>query len=337
MDHWIRRYQSAYSHLHPSPQVQRAVDGMHTSSRSGRYVRRFSGVLAAALLLLALLGCGVAAVVYTEDIQGLFAWRWQQLTGQPMAPEQSALVERLSQEINQSQTVNGITVTLDSATVGEEVFYLLVRVEDSGRVGGAGYGFGDFDLQISPDPSAQLHGVGGCGWSSQGADQEGRPLYLVKHQYAAQDDASPHAAPLRITLTLTNLCRGTGSGRELLAEGVWRFQAVLDRTQIPAPIHLSDAQAHVTDYFSQEVFEGTFTNIQVTSTGITYDQAFADDQFPDFFPVLILTDGTEVPGADGYGSRLTQGSFRCSHQWSVPVDLALAQAVRFGDTELPIP
>ena len=141
MDDWIRRYQSAYSHLRPSPRVQTAVTGMRPSSRSGHYVRRVSGVLAAALLLLALLGCGAAAVVYIQDIQGLFAWRWQQLTGQPMAPEQSALVERLSQEINQSQTVNGVTVTLDSATVGDDVFYLLVRVEDSGRIGRKGCGF----------------------------------------------------------------------------------------------------------------------------------------------------------------------------------------------------
>lgn len=337
MDDWIRHYQSAYSHLHPSPQVQKVVAGMRPTSQSGHYVRRVSRVLVAALLLLALLGCGVAAVIYIEDIQGLFARRWQQLTGQSMAPEQSALVERLSQEINQRQTVNGVTVTLDSATVGDDVFYLLVRVEDRDRIGRKGCSFENFDVQISPDPASQLQGIGGCGWSTQGTDEEGRSLFLVEHQYTAEDGSSFDPAPLQITLTLTNLCRGSGDDYQLLADGVWSFQAVLDRTQIPPPIHLSDIQAYVTDYFSEEVFEGTFTNIQVSSTGITYDQTFADGQFPDFFPVLVQLDGTEIPGANGFGSKLTEDTFRCTHQWSVPVDLTLAAAVRFGDTEIPIP
>ena len=63
MDEWIKRYQSTYSHLSAPARVREAVAQMRPSVRPGRYVRRLSGVLLAALVLLALLGCGAAAVV----------------------------------------------------------------------------------------------------------------------------------------------------------------------------------------------------------------------------------------------------------------------------------
>lgn len=329
MDEWMNRYQDTFSHLSAPPQVQEAVTRMRPGTRSPRYVRRLSAAMAALLLLLALLGCGAAAVAYGENIQSLFARRWQQLTGQSMEESQSAFLDHLSQEIGQSQTVNGVTVTLDSAAVGADVFYLLVRVETDG----GSCSFDQFDLAVAPDPLAGLEGMGGCGWSSQGTDAQGRPLLLFTQSYLALDSFAPDARPLALTLTLTDLYQGTGT-----VEGTWQFQVSLDRTQIPRPVSLPDTWATVADIFTEEEATGHFTNIQVSSTGLRYDQRFPDEENPDFLPTLVLRSGAEIPGGNGNGIRIREdGTLRCSVQWNIPVDLEEAVCVRLGDTDLPIP
>lgn len=142
---------------------------------------------------------------------------------------------------------------------------------------------------------------------------------------------------MEVTLSLTDLCRGSGSDQRVAVEGTWEFQFTLDPVQSPPPVALPDTWATVTDYFTQERYTGLFTNIQVTSTGLHYDLTVENGDLPDFIPLLILDDGTEVSGWEGSGSRVGEDTFRCAHRWSVPVDLSQAAAVRFGDTDIPLP
>ena len=342
MDELSTVYEKAFTAIHPSEQVREAVllMGREASPSPLRFVRRLSTAAAAVLVLLALLGCGAAAVVYGEGIQGFFARQWERLTGAPMDEGQTALIEHLSQNLNLSQTVDGVTVTLDSVTVGSDMFYLLVRVEDAGLAGREGCGFEFFDITLPPDPLLEVEDLGGCGWSSQGTDPEGRPLFLVEQSYQVREGLEADPRPLEVTLTLTNLCRGAGSDQVILAEGAWAFHFTLDRSQILPPISLPDTQAVVTDYFSGERYSGLFSQIQVTNTGIRYNQSFETDDFPDFVPLLILNDGTEISGGDGSGTRIgarEDHTFLCARRWSVPVDLSQAAAVRFGDTDIPLP
>ena len=339
MDEFKSVYENAFTGVGPSANVRDRILSMGREEPLSplRFVRRLSTAAAAVLVLLALLGCGAAAVVYGEGIQGFFARQWERLTGAPMGESQTALLDHLSQDLSLSQTVDGVTVTLDSATIGSDMFYLLVRVEDAGLAGGGSCGFEFFDVTLSPDPLLGAEELGGYGWSSQGTDQEGRPLLLVEQSYQVREGLETDASPLEVTLTLTNLCRGAGSDQVILAEGTWTFHFTLDRSQIPPPVSLPDTQVVVTDYFSGERYAGLFTNIEVTSTGLCYDQTFEHDDFPDFIPLLILNDGTEISGGDGYGTRVGEDTFRCVRRWSVPVDLSQAAAVRFGDTDIPLP
>ena len=84
------------------------------------FVRRLSAVGAAAVLLLFLLGCAVVGTVYGQSIQSWFAHYWQAVNHREMSQGQAALIDHLTQDINQSQTVDGVTVTVDSATVGDD-------------------------------------------------------------------------------------------------------------------------------------------------------------------------------------------------------------------------
>ena len=86
MDELSTVYEKAFTAARPSEQVREAVllIGREASPSPLRFVRRLSTAAAAVLILLALLGCGAAAVVYGEGIQGFFARQWERLTGAPI-------------------------------------------------------------------------------------------------------------------------------------------------------------------------------------------------------------------------------------------------------------
>ena len=75
--------------------------------------RRLPVALIAAILALVLMGAGVVAIVYGDSIQSWFGHYWEQVTGQPMSDQHTALIDHLSQEIDLAQTVGDVTVTVD--------------------------------------------------------------------------------------------------------------------------------------------------------------------------------------------------------------------------------
>ena len=100
----------------------------HESVTPRMLKRRFPAALIAAVLAMFLMGAGVAAIIYGDSIQNWFSHYWEIITGQQMSDEQATTIDHLSQEIGLSQTVGDVTVTVDSATVGYDNFFLLLRV-----------------------------------------------------------------------------------------------------------------------------------------------------------------------------------------------------------------
>ena len=92
------------------------------------HFRRIPTALIAAIIALLLMGVVAAAAIYGSNIQSWFASQWEALTGQPMSNNQTAIIDHLSQDIGTSQSVENVTVSVDSATVGDDCFYLLLRV-----------------------------------------------------------------------------------------------------------------------------------------------------------------------------------------------------------------
>ena len=86
-------------------------------------------VMAVAAVLVVVVLMGAAAVKYYDSIQGWFELTWEYMTGQEMTTRQAAFIERLSQDIGISQTVDGVTITVDSATAVGDVAYLLKKFE----------------------------------------------------------------------------------------------------------------------------------------------------------------------------------------------------------------
>lgn len=90
---------------------------------------RWSVAVLAAILTTLLIGAGVAAIRYGDSIQNWFHHSWEAITGRQMSEEQAAIIDHLSQELELSQEVGGVTVSVDSATVGYDNFFLLLRVD----------------------------------------------------------------------------------------------------------------------------------------------------------------------------------------------------------------
>ena len=317
---------------------ERIIEMSEGQTRPPHFVRRLSTVAAAAVLLLFLLGCAVVGTVYGQSIQSWFAHYWQAVNHQAMSEGQTAMIDHLTQEIHQSQTVDGVTVTVDSATVGDDNFFLLLRVEGADFSKRWGYRFEEMTMEFSPDPTEADDGLGGYGFQYQGLDGDGSALMLMDMGYASSKGFQADTSPLEVTLTLTDLVESGGSHEELLTQGTWSFAFTLDRSQIPAPVSLPDTSIEVMDRSREHTIQVELTNLQVTNTGARFQYSPSRAAMDELRVTLILKNETEIRDGGSFGTGMEDGDgMFVSYQWSVPADLEEAAALRIGDVEIPIP
>lgn len=302
--------------------------------------RRLSAALVAAAAALLLMGCGVAAILYGDSIQSWFGHYWEAVTGQEMTESQTAIIDHLSQEIGLSQTVGDVTVTVDSATVGDDNFFLLLRAEGLRFPARYGYGFSSIDMEVKPDPLEGGGGIGGYGFEYHGLDGDGAILLLMDFSYASHTGYEQDLSPIDITLTLEDLVRNPNLDREkTLAEGQWSFRFSLDRTDLPEAIRLPDTEVMAMDLDRRELVPVTIQNIELTNTGLRFQYERGEAALDIEPPItVILKSGAEIRDGSGAATPTEDGStWNCSHHWKVPVDLEEVSAIRIGETEIVIP
>lgn len=173
----------------------------------------------AAALALFLVSCGVAAVIFGDSIRSWFGFYWHRITGQEMETEQTAIIDHLSQPIGISATEGKITVTVDSATVSEDLFYLLIRVEGRPFYPREDYNFDKRHLEISPDPMAESGGIGSYGIKYLGIDGDGSALFLLDHQCSPYSGFEGSTTNYEISLSLTDLTSRKNRKNKTLEEG----------------------------------------------------------------------------------------------------------------------
>ena len=99
-----------------------------TSSQGHNSLRRPLLIAAVIAALLLLVGCGYVVLSETQWLQSFFSHQ----KGQPLSQGQSAYIEENTQVIGQSVTVNGYSVTVESAIAEERVACIRLRLEGSG-------------------------------------------------------------------------------------------------------------------------------------------------------------------------------------------------------------
>ena len=304
--------------------------------------KRIVALILAAALALFLVSCGVVAVIYGDSIQSWFEFYWHRITGQDMEVEQTAIIDHLSQDIGVSFSDGAVTVSVDSATVSEDIFYLLIRVEGLPFSGRKNYDFKERDIEITPDPAAESGGMGSFGIRFLGLDGDGSALFLLDHQTSPYSGFEDGTEDYEISLILTDLIMQNHSKTKIVAEGVWSFRFTLDRSAVPESIHLPDTVVPGIDLNTGEIVDVILTDIVLTNTGIRFkylsNNGSIDLHLGLHWISPLLTNGKRIEDGTGSGVHI-DGSNLLSYSWHwpIPVDLEDIVSVWIGDTEIVIP
>ena len=339
------QYRETFDEVQASDRLRQEVWNMTQQERKTPGKRRIPrGILVAAVLVLALTGTTLAAVGMPQTLQDWFAMEWQERTDSDISQEQLALIDSLTQEVGVSDTQNGVTVTLDSITVGSSSMWMMLHVSGAyGENEDLRYHFDGIDLTMDPDPEQQHNTPGGYGFDYpySKVSSDGTLMVLVRFEIDMAGLSSLTDTHRQVTLLLDNVVCNDMTDPEdedlLLTEGSWKLQFDLepqaqDAIQIPGQVQ---AEARSTEGGANKTV--TFWYVAITATDITFVQS-EEDQMYDVRPSLVLEDGTVIEVGNG-ASRFRDEAYTewsSVWYWPVPVDLSQAAALRIGETEIPL-
>lgn len=308
---------------------------------SGRHFRWYY-VLVAILLSVFLMGAGVATIIWGDSIQNWFEHYWQAITGQEMSTGQTALIDHLSQEIGLSQTNGKVTVTIDSATVGDDSFFILIRIDGLPFSNRKSYGFNKTDIQVAPDPIDEIGGMSSYGFTSHGLDGDGSLIITMEYDYITKKGYIEDTRPLEVEIALRDFMQSPQTERrKTLQEGEWTYSFSIDRTKPPATISLPDTIVNAIDLTNRDEYSTVpvlLTDIEVSNTGLRfkYDYHKGNYDVPAHIDA-ILENGVSIGVGSGNGSPLEDsGLLFCSYKWLVPIDLKEVTAISIEGIIIPL-
>lgn len=307
-----------------------------------RNKRKVAIILLAAVLMLALVSCGVAAVINVDSIQTWFSHYWKQITEQEMDTAQTAVIHELSQKIGQSVTDGALTITVDSATGSEDIFYILVRVEGHPFTHKHRYSFASRRLTVAEEALPDNLRVSSFGIQYLGVAEDGAGLFLIHYDYATSDGDIGDIKALPMTLYLENMTRRNPhrdhKTAKIVEEGKWSISFTLDRSQISEKVQIPDAEVGGMNCETYERVPIILTDIILSNTGIrfTYDSQHGSvEPYSGIF--VLLKNGARIEGGQGTGTveeDLTTLNY--DWHWSIPLNLDDIASISIGGTEILI-
>ena len=329
-------YQEMFDEVRASDKLRQEVMNMTNTERTEKRRSHLpKAAVVAAVIAVMMTGTALAvAVAFPGSLLGWFEQQWQEISGSSMPEAQAALIDSLTQPVGVSDTQNGVTVTLDSITVGDSALWLMLKAEGDftpGEESSAHY-FGPEDLIFAENPD-ENDAPGGYGfdYAFSGVADDGQLTMLLRYTATlTEDDTLLDGGDA--TLHLKNLIYDETT----LVEGDWALPFTIQPVDEQSLLTLDSAKVSASDHDtgSTDVVT-TLYDIRVSSTGIRFTQ-IPDEQmhYPHSWAVT-LSDGTEIR-MDGGGSRWTEavgeGVWASDYYWKLPVDLSQVEALRFGDT-----
>ena len=136
------------------------------------------------MILLVVLAGTVAAVTagVPGTIREWFTREWTALSGEAMPQEQLSLIQELTQPVGISDTNSGVTVTLDSVTVGQNMLWVLLKVSGTYEAEEAWlYHFADAEMDLDLESSgASAPGIWSMDYAYQGLAEDGTLTMLAR-------------------------------------------------------------------------------------------------------------------------------------------------------------
>ncbi len=311
----------------------------HEADGRGRGAYRPVLIAAVVAVLLLLAGCGYAVLSGTAWFQAYFARQQEQ----PLTQGQMELIANSTKEIGGSVTVNGYTVTLESAIAEPKTAYIKLRITGEKPFSGKSVSLqprkvpGEDRLERAFFPKGasptDASPFGTSTWVFD--DPVGKEVsVLIRMNQRTSPDAVSFEAGVPYILHLTDLTQWDDGGGTILAEGPWDFEIVFD--------HLNDGQLELT---SQPVTVSA-NGVSLTLTSFKLGTMGAEAAFQPVDPSDMRTMGvlalSQVVLKDGSTVALRPTSFDPGGHGSLglvsPIDLKDVSYVELRDgTQLLVP
>ena len=334
------RVREMFDEVRASDELRMEVLQMSNQENRNRGRRRLRAAGLVAAVLAAVLATSALAVAASPTLRDWFARQWGERTGGEISEGQAVVIESLTQEVGQSAADNGVTVTVDSITVGSDSLWALLEVEGWEFDREGQYTFGAMDVGISPDPSEGEYGGAGYSVRSIGLTEGGNCRMLLEYTSTISTGNQLTDGGYALEILLEDLCRHrSGEGEEILCPGTWTFSIPLTVESLSATVTMEGpvtvaGELLEGDADEWEYKEVTLRDLTLTATGLSF---LADSNgVGNLWATAILSDGTEVRSTGSSGSLRSDDTWYCSHQWPVPIDVADVIALRIGDTEIPL-
>ncbi|WP_295755066.1 DUF4179 domain-containing protein [uncultured Oscillibacter sp.] len=347
-------YREMFDEVRASKRLNEEVLNMTKQERT-QVVKKvsISFIIAAALAVL-LAGTALAAAIgVPETLQEWFEKQWTESGGgEDMPQEQAAVIESLVQPVGAAVTDNGITVTLDSVTPGENVLWLMLKFQGEKLVDR--WDFRDSDLVGGPMEKEVIDGptLHGMLIKDVGVLEDGTQVQLWMWQ-APKGVNFLEGGEMELRLDgIVLLGRAPEPGTEGSKhfeelEGTWTLPFTLKPVTNQSGLTAKSARVSGTHTEWKEVkgetipteSKKTFTiqNIRVTSTGYSYVRPKDSVGFGVDAPTLQMADDMTVMG---YGSGpitpVEQEIKEVHGYWEFPVDLSKVESIQFGDVVVPL-
>ena len=309
-----------------------------------RTVRRALTLALAAALVLALSATAYGYFGGADWFKSWFADRSGGLTA-----SQEAYIDANAADIGQSVTVNGWTVTVNSALADQYDFCILLRIDPlAGTKLDADGGVIDMgDLSIGrtdgADRGAESGHTGGIVWSEDGG---GLTCVWTQGITARQGSDFSYLDGAERTVRLERL----RVGPDTVVEGPWEFTLTLptgggeaaELAPEPVPCQGERLVLREGQGYERQTVDMTLTSFRLTALGavakMEYDPDTREKGAMLTLPVtVVLADGTQIETTalgGAYGD--SQAEFR--YQFSAPVALPEVDHVQLpGDVALPMP
>ncbi len=356
-------YRETFDEVRTSERRKEEILHMREQNHTRR--RNLPAVGLAAAVLAVILATSALAVAVSPGLRSWFAQQWGERTGGEISENQALLIDSLTQQVGQSATDNGVTVTVDSITVGSDNLWVLLEAEgldfDERKV----YTFDGTSVEIAPDPAKGE--IGGASYSvgSIGVTESGAVRMLLDYSaiISSRNQLTDGGYTLELVFKDLSRVQSGASENEILCPGTWTFSIPLTVESVAQAITIDSAVvkgwvSEVADggeTVDSEALEGVtvepspadfmLRDIQVTATGLSFYTTYSDYEAAERVQMtalshleaaVILSDGTEVVSGSGGGSRTEDGGWYCTSQWPAPIDVEDVVALRIGETEIPV-
>lgn len=335
-----KRYQEMLDEVRASDKLRQEVMNMPNLERTKKRRHLPKGVFIAAVIAVMMTGTALAvAAAFPGSLLGWFEQQWQELSGNAMPEAQAELIESLTQPVGISDTQNGVTVTVDSITVGDSALWLMLKAEGDFTLGEelSAHYFGPEDLvfAVSPDKNNAPGGYG-FDYFFSGVSDDGQLTMLLRYTITLTGEDKLLAGG-DATLYLKDLIYDEMT----LVEGDWTLPFTIEPVDEKSLLTLDSAVVPANDHNGDGGVELSveLRDIRVSATGIRFVQANGEQMYYPKLEAVTLSDGSEVR-MDGGGSRWTEavgeGVWASDYYWALPVDLSLVEALRFGNVLVPL-